>query len=61
MKSKPEIMTLCHNCRAAFENTDAYYVKRVDPNQTVKEKCGYCSVRSGYDYMIIPKHRKERR
>jgi len=61
VKNSPYIITLCPKCRAAFDNTGENYIRRVDPNQEYKETCTYCNVRSGYDYEVVPKARKEGR
>lgn len=58
MENEKWIITLCHKCRAGFENTDGNHIRRVDPNQAYKETCDYCNVRTGYDYEIVPKDGK---
>lgn len=52
--SKPQAMTLClcHTCVENFFSTGAYFLKRIDPYQTEKDTCTYCSQRTGYDYLV---------
>jgi len=52
-------MTLCPNCRSDYQNTNEYYIQRIDPTQIIKESCTYCSVKFGYDYEIIPKPKRK--
>lgn len=59
MKKNNMLMTLCHRCKSQFENSDKYYIKPVDKNQSVKEICTYCNSKDGYDYELIPKKEKE--
>jgi hypothetical protein len=54
-----EVKTLCYKCKSDYENTGGYYIRRADLNQSIKETCDFCSVRSGYDYEFAPKARKE--
>ena len=49
------IMSLCGVCADNFRNTGAYFLRRVDPNQTAKETCTYCNRRRGYDFVVISK------
>lgn len=54
---KPKSMTLClcRTCVDNFFNTGAYFLKRIDPYQIVKETCTYCNQRNGYDYLVDKK------
>lgn len=47
------IMSLCPVCEQHFRNTDSYHVYHLDPTQTEKDTCTYCSERRGYDCVII--------
>ena len=54
---KKLILCLCSTCADNFYGTGAYYLRRIDPQQTEKDTCTYCNQRTGYDYEIIPKNR----
>lgn len=45
-------LCLCPICAGTYYNTPGYRVRRSEPNQTKKDKCTYCNVRYGYDYLI---------
>ncbi|MDO4340735.1 MAG: type II toxin-antitoxin system PemK/MazF family toxin [Eubacteriales bacterium] len=49
------VMSLCGVCADNFRNTGAYFLRRVDPNQSVKETCTYCNQRRGFDYIVVKK------
>lgn len=49
------IMSLCGVCADNFRDTDAYFLHRIDPGQTEKEICTYCSQRRGYEYVVVKK------
>jgi mRNA interferase MazF len=46
------IMTLCPQCLSNYENSEAFNLSRVNPNQRYKELCTRCSTYLGYDYVI---------
>ena len=50
---KPMEICLCPRCASQFYNSPHYYIKRADYNQTTKEPCTYCNIRSGYDFLIF--------
>ena len=52
-----EIMTLCPTCLQAFCDLPGMTVHRLDPFQKAKEPCCYCSVRTGYDYVLFDKRK----
>jgi mRNA interferase MazF len=54
---KKLILCLCSACADNFYGTGAYSLRKIDPQQTVKDTCTYCNQRKGYDYEIIPKNR----
>jgi mRNA interferase MazF len=57
-------LTLCPICASQFYNSNEHYIKRRTLNQETKEKCCYCNVRDGYDFLIYNKSKnmkKERR
>ena len=58
-KRKSYTITLCPKCRAGFGISGANYIRRANPHQEYKEKCTYCNVRVGYDYVVTPRGRKE--
>ena len=58
-KNKTYTLTLCAKCRAEFESSGNNNIRRANPRQEFKEKCTYCNVRDGYDYVVTPKSRKE--
>jgi len=45
-------LCLCSTCANNFYGTDAFVLKRVNPNATEKESCTYCGQRRGYDYIL---------
>ncbi len=47
-------LCLCSICAGAYYNTPGYRVRRSNHEQQKKEKCTYCNVRYGYDYLIEP-------
>lgn len=53
---KPILMSLCPVCAKPFYNSEDHFIIRADPNQKVKEKCMFCNVRLGYDYLIRKKY-----
>lgn len=55
-----DIITLCPKCLCNFRMIPGTIIKRLDPFQTVREECTYCS-RPGYDYVLITKRKTKRR
>lgn len=49
------IMSLCSTCVGNFRDTGAYFLRRIDPQQTDQEICTYCNQRRGYDYVVVRK------
>lgn len=49
------ILCLCRACADNFYGTGAYYLKRVDPEQTANDTCTYCNQRKGFDYKVVSK------
>lgn len=45
-------LCLCTTCAGVYYNTPGYRVRRSKPNQIQKDRCTYCNVRYGYDYLI---------
>jgi len=45
-------MCLCPTCAGTYYNMPGYRVRRSQLNQTQKDRCTYCNVRYGYDYLI---------
>lgn len=52
LDNEPNRIVLCPRCAAAFYESSAYYIKRVDQYQTVRAKCDYCNMHFGYDYWL---------
>lgn len=52
------VLSLCGVCAENYRNTGAYYLRRVNPEQTEKETCTYCGQRMGYDYVAIRKSKE---
>jgi hypothetical protein len=46
------LLTLCAKCAAQFYDSDEHIIRRVNPNQRIKETCCYCSCRQGFDYTV---------
>jgi len=62
MKVNPfDIITLCYQCRRNFEEAGESNVRRINHDQTVKDKCDLCQQKTGYDYRITPKKRDKTR
>lgn len=53
---KPILMCLCPVCAKPFYSSKEHFIIRADQNQTIKEKCMFCNVRQGYDYLIRKKY-----
>jgi len=49
------IMCLCPTCVNNFFDTGHFIVRKANPNQSKKDTCTYCNIRSGFDYEIIDK------
>ena len=45
-------LTLCPSCVRQFYNTRNFYVCRVNQYQQERDKCSYCGIRSGWDYIV---------
>lgn len=48
------IMALCPRCRAMFFDAHQYFISRVDPLQSDKDRCTYCQKGYGFDYYVTP-------
>ena len=55
-EQQPLSLSLCRTCADNFRSAGAYYLRRTDPQQIVKETCTYCNQRLGFDYDIFPKN-----
>lgn len=53
---KPILMCLCPVCAKPFYESNEHYIKRADGEQKAKERCMFCNVRQGYDYLIRKKY-----
>lgn len=53
---KPILMCLCPVCAKPFYESSEHYIKRADREQKAKERCMFCNVRQGYDYLIRKKY-----
>ena len=51
LDNEPNRIVLCSRCAAAFYESSAYYIKRVDQFQMVRAKCDYCNMNFGYDLL----------
>lgn len=56
---KPILMCLCPVCAKPFCESREHYIKRADREQKAKERCMFCNVRQGYDYLIRKKYYNE--
>ena len=45
-------MCLCDRCVRQFYDSTEHYVSRRDLYQEEKDRCDWCSVQNGFDYMI---------
>lgn len=50
---EPMELCLCSRCASQFYNSRHYFIKRADYDQTAKEPCTYCNIRTGYDFLIF--------
>lgn len=48
-------LCLCRRCADVYFNDPAYWVKRSNPVQMVRELCDVCSQYRGFDYSIWKK------
>ena len=46
------VLCLCHACARQFYSLPDHNVMRLDYNQEIKDKCDYCSVKLGFDFVI---------
>lgn len=53
---KPILMCLCPICAKPFYESKEHYIERADREQKAKERCMFCNVRQGYDYLIRKKY-----
>ena len=53
---KPILMCLCPVCAKPFYESREHYIERADRGQKAKERCMFCNVRQGYDYLIRKKY-----
>lgn len=60
LDNEPNRIVLCPRCAAAFYESSAYYIKRVDQYQTVRAKCDYCNMHFGYDYWLTDRKKQNR-
>ena len=60
LDNEPNRIVLCPRCAAAFYESSAYYIKRVDQYQTVRAKCDYCNMHFGYDYWLTERKKQNR-
>ena len=49
------ILSLCAVCARQFYSAHRTTIRRLDPCQIEKEACSYCGIRTGWDYVIVPK------
>lgn len=49
------ILSLCTVCARQFYAAHSTSIRRFDPYQIEKEDCSYCGIRTGWDYIIVPK------
>lgn len=52
IKTNTMKLCLCPTCAGTYYNTPGYRIRRSEPNKTKKDRCTYCNVRYGYDYLI---------
>lgn len=52
---KRMVLSLCSVCANHFYDSGAYYLKRTDPIQVIKEPCTYCNQTLGFEYELIRK------
>jgi mRNA interferase MazF len=60
MKNKPMELTLCTVCARQYYNSPEHNITRKSKTQRIKEHCDFCSVRTGFDYIITQKEKKGR-
>jgi len=48
-------LCLCHACHDQFSQIPDAYLKRIDRDQIIMERCTYCDSRFGYDYLLVNK------
>ena len=53
-------LCLCSVCADNFRNTDAFALRRTDPQQAALDICTYCNHRKGLDYEVVAKTEKSR-
>lgn len=53
---KPILMCLCPVCAKPFYESKEHYIERADREQKAKERCMFCNVRQGYDYLVRKKY-----
>lgn len=46
------LITLCQTCAQSFEDSNEYRVIRATPDQSIKETCTICNIRTGFDYQV---------
>jgi len=51
------LLSLCHACAQQFYNSTEHKIMRADYNQVVLDKCDYCTVRRGYNFIITERNR----
>jgi len=56
-----DVMTLCGKCRADYENTGDYEIRRTYKEKDGKEKCAKCPTKTGWEYKITPKKKRGKR
>ena len=59
MNNKTELITLCYICLPRFEDTGNNTIYRADEEQDIKDVCTFCNMKRGWDYILIPKQRRE--
>lgn len=55
-RPSPDIRCLCHSCLNDYFATNDYYIKRLNPGDTNKERCDKCN-RYGYDYIFFTRNK----
>lgn len=46
------LLTLCSACARSYRDSDDHYIRRIDPDQQIKEPCTKCAIGVGFDYEV---------
>lgn len=51
------VLCLCHSCASQFYSLPDHHIKRLDYYQEIKDKCDYCNMRFGFDFVVTHRNK----